>query len=353
MCTLNRKIERNSTIELLKLILFLGVIILHLCGGYGKAIELGGGCIDLQLLRSFFICAVDCFIIISGYYLSSSNRRNISKVINLYALAVLFHILLKVVGVGFGADFSLRSFLGAFVVGNYFLLLYIAVYLSSPFVNIVIENISKASFKLLLLLMFLLFSLYPTLIEYLFGHDESLIGYSFVSFFDGDGHGYTLVLFLFMYIIGAFIRKFGMPFKRKRICGVIIVLSSLVIALIMHYINKIELNYFSPVCILGAVALFNLFALIKPTRNKIINYLSSAVFGVYIVHLSVISQIRKFISIEDVVNNPIYIRLLGILLYSFIVFIISLLISIILNYIIDKTLMPILAKFKALSYEVK
>lgn len=42
MSSLNRKTERNSTIELLKLILIFGVIILHLCGGYGKAIELGG-----------------------------------------------------------------------------------------------------------------------------------------------------------------------------------------------------------------------------------------------------------------------------------------------------------------------
>lgn len=36
------KTERNSTIEILKLFLMFGVVILHVCGGHGRAIELGG-----------------------------------------------------------------------------------------------------------------------------------------------------------------------------------------------------------------------------------------------------------------------------------------------------------------------
>lgn len=70
--------SRNSTIEALKLFLMFGVVVLHICGGQGNAIELSQGG-DLQMLRALFFCAVDCFMLISGYYLSISNTRNLVK----------------------------------------------------------------------------------------------------------------------------------------------------------------------------------------------------------------------------------------------------------------------------------
>ena len=136
------KTERNSTIEYLKLLLMLGVIILHICGGSSGAIALGGG-FDLQLLRSFFSCAVDCFIMISGYYLCLTCKRSIQKVLNLYAIAVLFALLLNVIGSILDSDFSILRLLKTFAVGNYFLLLYSAVYILSPYINKVFDNINS------------------------------------------------------------------------------------------------------------------------------------------------------------------------------------------------------------------
>jgi peptidoglycan/LPS O-acetylase OafA/YrhL len=60
------KKNRNSTIEALKLFLMFGVVVLHICGDQGRAIELSRGG-DLQTFRALFICAVDCFMVISGY----------------------------------------------------------------------------------------------------------------------------------------------------------------------------------------------------------------------------------------------------------------------------------------------
>ena len=48
--------SRNSTIEALKLFLMFGVVVLHICGGHGNAIELSQGGI-YRCLERFFLCS--------------------------------------------------------------------------------------------------------------------------------------------------------------------------------------------------------------------------------------------------------------------------------------------------------
>ena len=122
------KKNRNSTIEALKLFLMFGVVVLHICGDQGRAIELSRGG-DLQTFRALFICAVDCFMVISGYYLSISNTRNIVKVLSLYAIAVLFSLSTNIVSSILNGNFIIVEILKSFIIGNYFLLLYSAVYI--------------------------------------------------------------------------------------------------------------------------------------------------------------------------------------------------------------------------------
>lgn len=69
------KKERKSNIELLRCLLILMVVVLH----YNNA-EMGGGFAYatginyrvLQLFEAASICAVNCFIIISAYFLSKT-----------------------------------------------------------------------------------------------------------------------------------------------------------------------------------------------------------------------------------------------------------------------------------------
>lgn len=293
------------------------------------------------------------FYYIKRLFLSSSNKRDISKVLNLYLVAALFRVLLYSAGSIIKGTFTFSGFLGSLNVGNYFLLLYSAVYILSPYINIVFNNITKKSFVQLLTFMTILFSIYPTVIEYLFQRDEALMGYSFVSFFDGDGHGYTLVNFMFMYTIGVYLNKYGMIFNKKHYCFMIYSITSVLMAVVMHCVQKVELNYFSPICIISAVALFNYFALVKPSENKVVNYLSSTVFGIFIVHGLFISLCDKIIKIESIVNLSPMLRVGGILLFALSVFVLSILMSIVLNVIIDKIFMPCISRVKVLSYEVK
>lgn len=76
--------KRESNIELLRILAMIGVIVLH----YNNS-EIGGALkyvqpdslneIILLALESMFICAVDVFVLITGYFLSNSRKRNLDK----------------------------------------------------------------------------------------------------------------------------------------------------------------------------------------------------------------------------------------------------------------------------------
>ena len=73
---------RNSSIELLRIIMMMGVIILHynnsnLGGGYRYVKEGSLNNYYLFFLNNLFVYAVDIFIMISGYFLcKTENRKN-------------------------------------------------------------------------------------------------------------------------------------------------------------------------------------------------------------------------------------------------------------------------------------
>lgn len=83
----DRKI-RESNIEVLRILSTIGGIVLHYNLNAGifadKAMDTFSYWI-LYCLESMSVCAVDLFLVISGYYMCSSNKRNLWKPIELVA----------------------------------------------------------------------------------------------------------------------------------------------------------------------------------------------------------------------------------------------------------------------------
>ena len=209
------KKERQSNIELLRILLIIGVIILH----YNNK-TIGGGFeyvkyesiifYILYILESVFICAVNLFMLISGYFMCTSYKRNLWKPIELVVQVILFSlgiyffkIILKT------DDFSIKSLFGRFVPANYFVILYIVVYFFSPFVNKLLYSLDNKQLKLFVITSVLLFSVYPTLVDIfreLTGKEWN--GLSSIGMY-GSQWGYSVVNFLLMYILGAYIKIQG------------------------------------------------------------------------------------------------------------------------------------------------
>ena len=128
---------RKSNIELLRILLIVMVIVLHFNNG-----EMGGGFANasgtnyrmLQLFEAFSICAVDTFVLISAYFLSGTQKRNMLKPISLIGLTSGYKLVTYLVQVfylkqaGMGTVTTQGSMSGYTIV-NFVLMYFIGGYL--------------------------------------------------------------------------------------------------------------------------------------------------------------------------------------------------------------------------------
>ena len=190
---------RQSGIELLRIVATIGVIVLHynnpMIGG-GLKYSKGANNILLYILESLCVCAVNLFVIINGYFDINHNKRDLIKPLHLILQVIVFnemHYFAKCLQVG---HFSVIKFINNFIPTNWFVIIYCALYVCSPFINIVIKNLSKQHYKLLIKILIVTFSIYPTLVDLL---EEILqrnfYGLSTVGMY-GSQYGYTIINFI-------------------------------------------------------------------------------------------------------------------------------------------------------------
>lgn len=314
---------RNSSIELLRILLELGIIVLHYNNGsMGKALAfVAHGSMNeqvLYLLENIFICAVDLFVIISAYYLSSTSKRKISKIVELYFEMVFVNLLYYFIGpkIGIETSQSIGYLLVCFLPNNWFFILYSILYLISPYLNIIIEKLDKKEYKKLLILLFVIFSVWTHIVDYL-----SLLGdfkqMSSIGLF-GNQDGYTIVNFVLLYMIGGYIKKFGINISKVKI------ISIFTIALIVNQILSLKLwfiwNYNNPLVILMAVLVFLFFNQIE-FHSVIINILSKSAFTSYLINERLIRLISPIIYIQ--VNQTTSSMLLSILVIAISIYLIA------------------------------
>ena len=265
--------QRQSNIELLRIISIFGVILLHYCNpAMGGAIAYvqprSANYFMLYALVSLFICVVDLFILISGYFLCTTKRRNLWKPIELICQVILFKAGLYLLScLRANKHFALGAFVRNCIPANYFVILYIAVYVVSPFINIVFEHLSKKQMKLFIIVLAAVFSVYPTLVDVFF----ELAGMEFTGLSSigayGSQWGYTITNFVLMYIIGAYLRL-GLPddFRPSRIrlaagiAGCVILLTAWAVwnDRIGFYTERSAWEYCNPIVILSAVKQYSL-----------------------------------------------------------------------------------------------
>ena len=109
------KLERNSNIELLRIVLMFMVILLHfnngtMGGAFNYVTDNTINSFILYLLESFSICAVNCFMIISGYFLAFNKTVKLSKIFDLLFVVILYRLFDYFLSIGLGYnDFSINE----------------------------------------------------------------------------------------------------------------------------------------------------------------------------------------------------------------------------------------------------
>ena len=307
MSTLREKATRNSSIELLRIFAACAVVVLHY-NGMGKAMAASSGITHqvLMIFESFCVCAVDLFIMISGYFLCMTNKRTWDKPIYLLLLLSIINV------IGYllrefitGGGISIITIAHLIIPPHcYFVLLYLTLYVISPYINIVMHTLNEKGRTVLILVMMLLFSVYPTLMDsYQLVMHHEYMGINPVGAW-GQQHGYTIVGFSLCYCLGAWLRMNNIAGRLKMWNRIILIfVSTLCIymwfnvekhTVLNDSVNLIDYNslsYSNPFVLVLTFLLLLLFSEMH-FQSRFINTMAKSTLVCYIFHLSIIPHLN-------------------------------------------------------------
>ncbi len=292
------KKTRNSGIELLRIVAMLQIIFLHLYlyGDYKVLSEIvGPRHFDVsRLLWIFCRTPVNVFILITGYFMIKTPihlRKNYKKVPGLYLTVIFYSIsipllfyLLKPEAVGNWT--TLKLFFPVLSRTWYFISLYFLIMLFAPFINISLNSLRKNQYRVLLLICFFLFSIWPNL--------SSLPPISkVISIWRviNTEEGKSLYSFLFMYIIGGYIKRFIKKPEKVQLRYLLLFIFfciadfSLFVFLKESSVKYIKIfgRFDNPFIIIESVLIFMFFRSIN-FKSAMVNRIASTTLGVYLIH---------------------------------------------------------------------
>ena len=304
--------QRQSGIELLRIFAAMGVVILHynngMMGGGMKYAAFGSAnSILLYILEAFCVAAVNIFVLINGYFDLRSNRRDLIKPIKLIVQVMLFNLAYYLLRVVIGhIDLSISHIIGSMIPANWFIILYCALYMVSPFLNITLNQITMKEYHVLLGIAVGIFSFYPMVVDNLeIWTGKVWMGLSSIGMY-GSEYGYTIVNFVLMYIIGAYLQRFGWKISKPCLLIAFALNTMLLVVwgLTDTYLGHKEIlawEYCSTFVVFEAVVTFLLFSKLK-FQNRMINKLAKASLCVYLVHIYFLPHLR----IKEIIlmNSP-------------------------------------------------
>lgn len=320
--------ERQSNIELLRIIAALGIILIHI-GDRGLD-TLQFGTVNhsvVFLIESFAHCCVNLFLLASGFFLIKSDRRTLSKPLDLFLQIAIIDVVLFIAFIATNRlDFTLYNVFKYCTPNDYFVVLFVTLYLISPYFNQLLRKLSKKEYRRLLLIMMCIFSIFTISVD-VYGEvmGEKWFGLSPIGAW-GSQQGFNIVNFILIYIFGGYLSLFGeWDNVSNRKAAFILVLSILIVftwALLNCFISHQGLQsawcYHNPFIILMSVSCFILF-LKKDIRSKYVNILAKASFLCYIFHTRIVGLIPW----GDIMQRNVFVLLLYMLGFCVVAYLIS------------------------------
>lgn len=246
------------------------------------------------IVEAFCFGAVNLYVLISGYFLSSS-RFTFKKLFVLWA-QILFYswviagifFLTGMAGEGATSLYELIFVVFPVTSGHYwFATVYVLLFAISPFLNAAIEKMNQKQHRACICVLLVIFSLWNSILP--------------MTMPLADGEGMDIAWFATLYVIAAYLRKYPADMKRK---GWIYVLGYLLccgltfgfgigllgVDRIVGKLGGYATNWYAynslPI-VLGSVCLFIAFIKMDIKNagiGKVINTLAGATFGVYLIH---------------------------------------------------------------------
>lgn len=293
------KKKRDANIELLRIVAMLMIITLHFNIHSKALLVLGEPASNVQIfatvLEAIAITGVNVYVLISGYYLSSSKVR-LSKVLLLILQVYFYTLLISGAMMIVGAysvkpedklDRALRYLFPISSEHYWFVTAYVIMYVLAPVMNAAVNTLKRKQLKTVIIGLLTWFCFIKSIVPVKFGTDRM---------------GYDFGWFICLYLIAAYIRKYNIVlFRDAKKSALVYLISVVVIAAFSLVFYKINFdtgnfNYYAEVpchynfffALTGALGLFSVFRFMRLKENllaDVIRIIAPYTLGVYLLHM--------------------------------------------------------------------
>lgn len=288
--------RRDSNFELLRVLAIVMIVVFHYTwnADYTWQKMQGGGKLAIDVFYHFGELGVNSFGLLTGYFLSAQERPFRAQKAFLLWMQVLFYSVLSSAAYYTlkPEEFDLQALFEIIFPLSFhiwwYATAYLLLYFCAPFLNRLLNTLSRGEYRWLLVFQMTVFCILPTLLGVLEDNPEGFWYYS--RFF------WLIVLYCF----AGYIRKYDPPFRLRTWKGWMLThlaLWAILIAFMAFWerfgdhfeeVFPISAIYFwRPNTVMMAALSVTLFLMCKNLRlreNRVINGLASATFGIYLFH---------------------------------------------------------------------
>lgn len=288
---------RMGNLDMLRSLAMLLVVVLHYLGKGNLLGEITQESLSTTqtvawFLEALSIVAVNVYMLISGYFVSKSSFK-VSRVIGLWIQLEFYSVGIGLLSILMGwtpmAEVDTYFLLGLLFpvsMGHYwFMTAYIYLYLLFALLAPVLKKLGKNQFQVILGLLFLVFCVVKSVVPVRFELDEM---------------GYDCLWYLCMFLLGAYIRRFGFPvLRRKRSCLLLYLVSAsgiFAVTMVLRmlylqsgsfsYIIRYTYEYNHILNVLAALGLFGVFLYLRLPEglSGFFGRIAPYTLGVYLLH---------------------------------------------------------------------
>lgn len=276
--------ERSSNFELLRLLCIFGILVMHTFANIDTTASILNTTVNV-FVNSLFNTGVTCFILISGYF---GIRFDLKKLIRLDLMVIFFSVLSTILLGDISIKTLVKSCIPVLSRQYWFITCYFALCVLAPFLNQIPEKLSRETFRRLILVLILIFSLIPTITTYDIMQDA----------------GKGLVDFIMIYLIGRYLALYHNKPHRSRslLCGILLsVLAVFILDTALTAWHGVIYTTFSRDCsvfiIFASVLLLLLFREMQ-FKSRIINRAAANVLAIYVSEHAVQACLSRYLDMN-------------------------------------------------------
>ncbi len=275
-----QKNQRNSSIELLRILAMFFIVCSH-CSVHSDLLSTSSTLFFNNLLLDWCTLGnlgVDIFVLISGYFLCdnpnfSRKRNSIKLLTQVWFFSALGLGIYLITGHQFTWKIFIKSIFPTVFSEYWFFTIYFVLLLFVPYINMVLNKLTKMQLLKLIGSMMVLWSVIPTFTNQVMGGTE-------------------LCQFVMFYLIGAYFRKYPDNVLANKKMRILLTTTSFLLLFLSSVVLRIVFvqhagHFYTRVSILTvgcAIGLFSMAIYRKSFCNKWINKIAGCTFGIYLFH---------------------------------------------------------------------